>query len=84
MRQVAEGLKEFHFKSLIYGNLDCEDIYIDNNGVVKLDTTAYLKNINANEDLEEEFSEEEDIFSLGVILFKLIKSSTSNKILLFK
>ena len=27
MRQVAEGLKEFHFKSFNYGNLDCEDIY---------------------------------------------------------
>ena len=80
MRQVAEGLKEFHFKSLTYGNLDCEDIYIDNNGLVKLDTTAYLKNINANEDLEEEFSEEEDIFSLGVILFKLVTDNSEFKV----
>ena len=80
MRQVAEGLKEFHFKSFTYGNLDCEDIYIDNNGLVKLDTTAYLKNINANEDLEEEFSEEEDIFSLGVILFKLVTDNSEFKV----
>ena len=80
MRQVAEGLKEFHFKSFNYGNLDCEDIYIDNNGLVKLDTTAYLKNINANEDLEEEFREEEDIFSLGVILFKLVTDNSEFKV----
>ena len=80
MRQVAEGLKEFHFKSFTYGNLDCEDIYVDNNGLVKLDTTAYLKNINANEDLEEEFSEEEDIFSLGVILFKLVTDNSEFKV----
>ena len=80
MRQVAEGLKEFHFKSFTYGNLDCEDIYIDNNGLVKLDTTAYLKNINSNEDLEEEFSEEEDIFSLGVILFKLVTDNSEFKV----
>ena len=80
MRQVAEGLKEFHFKSFTYGNLDCEDIYIDNNGLVKLDTTAYLKNINANEDLEEEFREEEDIFSLGVILFKLVTDNSEFKV----
>ena len=80
MRQVAEGLKEFHFKSLTYGNLDCEDIYVDNNGLVKLDTTAYLKNINANEDLEEEFREEEDIFSLGVILFKLVTDNSEFKV----
>lgn len=90
LRQVCEGLREFHFKGLIYGNLSCENIYIDSNGLVKVDTLDCLNIKEADENL----SEEDDIFSLGVILFQLVtgkmefkpgkcKSEISDKDLLF-
>lgn len=72
LKQIAEGLKEFHFKSISYGNLNCDNVYIDESGKVKLDILAYLEDKIFNESLEEEFTEEEDIYSLGVILFELI------------
>ena len=68
LRQVCEGLREFHFKGLVYGNLSCENIYIDSNGLVKVDTLDCLNIKEADENL----SEEDDIFSLGVILFQLV------------
>ena len=64
LKQVAEGLKEFHFKSIVYGKLSCDNIYIDENGTVKIDTLAYLEEKILNEPLEEEFNEEEDIYSI--------------------
>lgn len=79
LKQVAEGLKEFHFKSIVYGKLSCDNIYIDENGTVKIDTLAYLERKMLNESLEEEFSEEEDIYSLGVILFQLLTKNTNFK-----
>ena len=90
LRQVCEGLREFHFKGLVYGNLSCENIYIDSNGLVKVDTLDCLNIKEADENL----SEEDDIFSLGVILFQLVtgkmefkpgkcKSEISDKDLLF-
>ena len=79
LRQVAEGLKEFHFKSLVYGKLDCNNIYIDENGNVKVDTLAYLEEKDFYISSKEEFSEEEDIYSLGVVLFELINGNTDFK-----
>lgn len=79
LKQVAEGLKEFHFKSIVYGKLSCDNIYIDENGTVKIDTLAYLEEKILNEPLEEEFNEEEDIYSLGVILFELLTKNTNFK-----
>lgn len=69
--QVAEGLKEFHFKGLIYDKLSCDNIYIDEKGTVKVDTLAYLEEKCLNISSKEEFSEEIDIYSLGIVLFEL-------------
>ena len=79
LKQVAEGLKEFHFKSIVYGMLSCDNIYVDENGAVKIDTLAYLEGKVSKERLEEEFNEEEDIYSLGVILFELLTENTNFK-----
>lgn len=70
--QVAEGLKEFHFKGLVYDKLSCDNVYIDEKGTVKVDTLVYLEEKCLNISLKEEFSEQKDIYSLGVVLFELI------------
>lgn len=71
LRQVAEGLKEFHFKGLVYNKLSCDNIYIDEKGTVKVDTLVYLEEKCLNISSKEEFSEEIDIYSLGAVLFEL-------------
>lgn len=79
LKQVAEGLKEFHFKSIVYGMLSCDNIYVDENGAVKIDTLVYLEGKVSKGPLEEEFSGEEDIYSLGVVLFELLTKNTNFK-----
>ena len=80
LKQISEGLKEFHFKSLIFGNLNCDNIYIDDSGLVKINTLAYIENKDLDENISEDFSEEEDIFSLGRILFELVTGNADFKL----
>lgn len=77
INQIAEGLKEFHHKSLSHENLDTENIFIDSQGVVKVDVLSYLEqkydesgNLIDEEDFEA--GKEEDIYSIGIILYTLI------------
>ena len=71
VKDIAKGLKEFHSKGLIFKNLSCDNIYIDNNDKVKLDISTYLYK-DKSEGKEEDLSEQDDIYCLGVILFQLI------------
>lgn len=77
IKQIAEGLKEFHHKSLGHENLDTENIFIDSQGLVKVDVLSYLeqKYDESGELIDEEDFEagkEEDIYSIGIILYTLI------------
>jgi len=77
IKQIAEGLKEFHHKSLSHENLDTENIFIDSQGLVKVDVLSYLeqKYDESGELIDEddfEAGKEEDIYSIGIILYTLI------------
>jgi len=77
IKQIAEGLKEFHHKSLSHENLDTEKIFIDSQGLVKVDVLSYLeqKYDESGKLIDEddfEAGKEEDIYSIGIILYTLI------------
>ncbi|MCC3863890.1 protein kinase [Terrisporobacter petrolearius] len=77
IKQIAEGLKEFHHKSLSHENLDTENIFIDSQGLVKVDVLSYLeqKYDESGELIDEDdfdAGKEEDIYSIGIILYTLI------------
>lgn len=77
VKQIAEGLKEFHHKSLSHDNLDTENIFINSEGIVKIDVLSYLeqKYDESGKLIDEddfEAGKEEDIYSIGIILYTLI------------
>ena len=77
IKQIVEGLKEFHHKSLSHENLDTENIFINSEGVVKVDVLSYLeqKYDESGKLIDEEgfdAGKEEDIYSIGIILYTLI------------
>lgn len=77
IKQIVEGLKEFHHKSLSHENLDTENIFINSEGTVKVDVLSYLeqKYDESGKFIDEEdfyAGREEDIYSIGIILYTLI------------
>lgn len=83
--QVAEGLKEFHHRGISYNTLTPEDIFIDSEGVIKIDVLSYLekKYDNTQEDMyEDEFDEgkDRDIYAIGLILYQLVTKDYNLKL----
>ncbi|WP_434797346.1 protein kinase domain-containing protein [Terrisporobacter vanillatitrophus] len=77
IKQIVEGLKEFHHKSLSHENLDIENIFINSENIVKVDVLSYLeqKYDESGKLIDEEdfyAGREEDIYSIGIILYALI------------
>lgn len=77
VEEVAQGIKEFNHKKILFKNLNIENIFINPKNIVKVDVLSYLENKNFGEDLEEnveanKFNPEEDIYALGVILYNLL------------
>ena len=88
IKQAIEGLKEFHFKNKSYKNLNAKNIFINSEGLVKIDTLAYLEgkdlNLSGEEEAVEDFDDSEDIYSLGFILCQIILGKLDPNVLKYK
>ena len=81
VEQIAEVLKEFHNSNLSFDTLDLESILINSKNLVKIDILSYLENkkfiVNMEENTEiVAFNPENDIYSIGVILYNLLSGKT--------
>ena len=81
VEQIAEVLKEFHNSNLSFDTLDLESILINSKNLVKIDILSYLENkkfiVNMEETTETvAFNPENDIYSIGVILYNLLSGKT--------
>ncbi|WP_434799563.1 protein kinase domain-containing protein [Terrisporobacter vanillatitrophus] len=83
---VAEGLKEFHNRNILFNNLSLSNIFINSKEVVKADVLSYLENkdfvlLSHNETEEKveknKFNPQKDIHDLGVILYELLTGKSS-------
>lgn len=80
LKQIAEGLKEFHFENFIFENLNCDNICIYDNKIVKIDILSYLYEKISRKVDDEELSESNDIFSLGKILYELVSGKNNFRV----
>lgn len=78
---LAEGLKEFHNRNILFENLNLGNIFINSKNIVKVDVLSHLENKdfitlsnNETEDKIEKdiFNGEKDIYDLAVILYSLL------------
>lgn len=85
IKQILEGLKEFHYIGLNYETLNAENVFINQEGIVKIDVLSYIQ--QKYDELEgasynDEFDEgiDKDIYAVGLILYKLITRDNNFKI----
>lgn len=76
IREVIKGIKEFNDREINYGILKEENIIINKDGIVKLDTLSFINRyegyLNCEEIKNRGFDYYEDIYMIGKILCKLI------------
>lgn len=80
-REVIKGIKEFNDRQINYGILKEENIIINKDGIVKLDTLSFINKyegyLNCEEIKNRGFDYYEDIYMIGKILCKLITGKST-------
>ena len=80
-REVIKGIKEFNDRQINYGILKEENIIINKDGIVKLDTLSFINKyegyLNCEEIKNKGFDYYEDIYMIGKILCKLITGKST-------
>ena len=81
IREVIKGIKEFNDRQINYGILKEENIIINKDGIVKLDTLSFINRyegyLNCEEIKNRGFDYYEDIYMIGKILCKLITGKST-------
>ena len=81
IREVIKGIKEFNDREINYGILKEENIIINKDGIVKLDTLSFINKyegyLNCEEIKNKGFDYYEDIYMIGKILCKLITGKST-------
>ena len=84
IKQVAEGLNEFHYRGLNYETLSGQNIFINSQGFVKIDVLSYIQQKYDEEEYDnyDEFEDgiDKDIYAVGVILYQLITRDQNFKL----
>ena len=75
---IAEGLKEFHNRKILFNNLSLKNIIINSKDEIKIDILSYLekKEFILHEEDENigeiRFNPQKDIYDLGIVLYSLL------------
>lgn len=75
---IAEGLKEFHNRKILFNNLSLKNIIINSKDEIKIDILSHLEKKEfilheEDENIEEiRFNPQKDIYDLGIVLYSLL------------
>ncbi len=75
---IAEGLKEFHNRKILFNNLNLNNITINSKDEIKIDILSHLEKKEfilheEDENIEEiRFNPQKDIYNLGIILYNVL------------
>lgn len=81
VKEICESINEFHSNNLSFNILSLENILINYNNQIKIDTLSYLENKrfveNEEENIVKVFNPQSDIYDIGVILYNLLSGKTT-------
>lgn len=81
VKEICEAINEFHSNNLSFNILSLENILINSNNQIKIDTLSYLENKrfveNEEENIVKVFNPQSDIYDTGVILYNLLSGKTT-------
>ena len=81
VKEICESINEFHSNNLSFNILSLENILINSNNQIKIDTLSYLENKrfveNEEENIVKVFNPQSDIYDIGVILYNLLSGKTN-------
>nr|WP_295606564.1 protein kinase [uncultured Terrisporobacter sp.] len=81
VKEICGSINEFHSNNLSFNILSLENILINYNNQIKIDTLSYLENKrfveNEEENIVKVFNPQSDIYDIGVILYNLLSGKTT-------